>query len=85
MENGKLNCALFYSVFSHLYLHFVPKKILEDFQGYRRYEGEKAQMESQSTMEKKSRDKCVLHEVIVHPSWPPDGPGQLATGCSASQ
>lgn len=45
MGNRELNCAPFCSVFSHLYLHFVPKKILEDFQGYIRYEeGKKAQV-----------------------------------------
>lgn len=32
---------LFYSAFSHLYLHFIPTRILEDFQGCKRYEGEK--------------------------------------------
>lgn len=26
--------------------------------------------------EQKSKDKCGLHEMIVHPSWSPDGPGQ---------
>lgn len=71
--------VLFYSAFSHLYLHFIPTRI-SDFQGCKRYEGGKrAQTErKEKCSENKISGECSPRETAVCPSRPPDGPGQAA-------